>query len=185
MRGNIPRRKSPRCELGYLKPLVRRPFVERSALAFNPADRFAADYRLYPQALAAGARFTWIAGPGYVAELTPGSLSHQQSARDYQELAHFDKDLARGRGSAETQAFHEHTRLMRLKAQYLRIEAELACGRWRSAARMALRDRATAGYVCNHRFRPVLSRAGKRLLGVDPGRDLLGQLPAFATAKSA
>jgi succinoglycan biosynthesis protein ExoU len=36
VRGNLPRKNRPRGELGFLKPLIRRDFIDRHGLRYNP-----------------------------------------------------------------------------------------------------------------------------------------------------
>jgi len=175
VRGNIPLRKSPRCELGYLQPLMRREFFERRGLTLDTSARFAEDYMFCAGALAQGARFRWTSGPGYIAHVSSGSLSHIQTADDYERVIAFDQALMDGCTRSEARALRRHMRVMRLKAQYLRVEAELSRGRRRSALALALRDPATAGFMFNHRCRPLLSRLVKGTLGLDVELELLSQ----------
>lgn len=176
VRENIPRRKRPRRELGFLQPLMRRAFFDEHRLGWDLQARFAEDYMLYAAALARGARFLWASGPGYVVHVTAGSLSHSQTAADYDRVIAFDRTLMGGRAGGELRALRGHIHLMRLKAEYLRIEDDLARGRALAALGRTLRDPATAGFMFNHHWRPGLARSVKRLAALDPGRDLLDQL---------
>jgi succinoglycan biosynthesis protein ExoU len=177
VRGNIPQRKTPRSELGYLQPLKRRAFFDELGLRFDPSVRFAEDYMFYAIALAQGARFLWTTGTGYIANVTPGSLSHSPTTADYERLIRFDQELLERRSPAASSALRAHARMMRLKAQYIRIEAALAAGqRWRGLS-MAFADPSTTGFVFNHRWRPVLSRRLKRLARFRPPEEAA---PSFA-----
>jgi succinoglycan biosynthesis protein ExoU len=172
VRGNISRRKAPRSELGYLQPLKRRAFFDRHRLSFDPAVRFAEDYMFYATALARGARFVWGSGPGYVAYVRAGSLSHTQSAADYERVIAFDEALMAGRSRDEVAALREHAALMRLKERYRRVEDAVERGSWTQAMRITLSHPRTTGYVFNHRWRPGLSRRVKRFAAQRPPRDL-------------
>ena len=55
--GNISRRGKLRRELGFLKPLVRRQFMDDAHLRYDPRLRLGEDYIFYASALARGARF--------------------------------------------------------------------------------------------------------------------------------
>ena len=65
--GNVARRGAPRKELGYLKPLICRRFLDGHGLRYLESLRLGEDYALYARALAAGARFRIIPTTGYVA----------------------------------------------------------------------------------------------------------------------
>jgi len=180
--GNVSQRKKPRCELGYLQPVKRRAFFEAHALHFDGAVRFAEDYALYTRALACGARFVCVGFPGYVANVTPGSLSHSQTAADYESLISFDRAMMTGRSPAEQQAFRRHMRMMRLKGTALMVDTALTERRLGAAFAHAFRDHHCAGFVFNHRYRPRLARLVKRWAGLDPQRELFPSAPAEVLA---
>jgi len=183
--GNVSRRKRPRCELGYLQPVKRRAFFEAHRLHFDGAVRFAEDYALYTRALACGARFVCIGSPGYIANVTPGSLSHSQTAADYESLIRFDREMLTARSPAEQRAFRRHMRMMRLKAAALKVEAALGERRFGAALAHAFRDHHCAGFVFNHRYRPRLARVLKRWAGLDPHRELFPSAPRGEPADAA
>jgi succinoglycan biosynthesis protein ExoU len=91
--GNVTRRGSHRKELGYLKPLIRREFLDRNALLYNESLRLGEDYVLYARALAAGARFLVVPMPGYVAVEREDSLSARHTRQDLEALRNSDRDL--------------------------------------------------------------------------------------------
>jgi succinoglycan biosynthesis protein ExoU len=93
---NVPRRGKMRGELGYLKPLVRREFIERHGLRYDETLRFGEDYAFYAKALIAGARFRLVGACGYVAVERAGSLSARHSGADLQRLVDFDDRLLAG-----------------------------------------------------------------------------------------
>ena len=74
--GNITRRGSPRSELGYLQPLIRRRFLDLHGLRYNEALRLGEDFDLYARALVAGARFLVTPMQGYVAVEQADRLAH-------------------------------------------------------------------------------------------------------------
>lgn len=53
-------------DFGFLKPMMRRAFLERAGLRYSPALRHGEDFVLYVRAVAAGARFGVLSYPGYV-----------------------------------------------------------------------------------------------------------------------
>ncbi len=65
--------------LGYLKPVFRRPSLERLGVRYDPALRNSEDHYLVAELLARGARFRLSASAGYNYLIREGSLSHRLS----------------------------------------------------------------------------------------------------------
>lgn len=86
IRGNIPSKEIVRGELGFLKPIISRAFLEKHDLRYDETLRLGEDYDLYLRMLARGARFQVIADVGYVARVRPTSLSGQHSGSDLMAL---------------------------------------------------------------------------------------------------
>ncbi len=84
--GNIARVGRTRRELGFLKPVMRREFLDRHGLRYDPALRLGEDFALYATALARGARFRLVDACGYVSVIRPSSLSAEHSTADLQAL---------------------------------------------------------------------------------------------------
>ncbi|MGB3556875.1 MAG: glycosyltransferase family 2 protein, partial [Jannaschia sp.] len=57
VRGNLSDGLRARGEMGFLKPLMDRRFLERNGLRYDPSLRLGEDYDLYMRMLLAGARF--------------------------------------------------------------------------------------------------------------------------------
>lgn len=91
--GNIPDPARPRTELGFLKPVMRRDFLDRHTLRYNENMRLGEDYQLYAEALIAGARFKLVRASGYVAVMRRGSLSDRHSREDLLECEKGDLRL--------------------------------------------------------------------------------------------
>lgn len=87
VRRNISKRGANRSELGFLKPLMKRDFLERHGLRYDEDLRLGEDFVLYTQALAKGARFRLAETCGYGAVEREGSLSGHHSAADLAALA--------------------------------------------------------------------------------------------------
>lgn len=62
---------------GYLKPLLRRAFVEAHALRYDPTLRNGEDFHLILSCYAAGARVWFSPDPAYLYTRRAGSLSHR------------------------------------------------------------------------------------------------------------
>jgi succinoglycan biosynthesis protein ExoU len=86
-RGNLPRKGRRRGELGFLKPLIRRDFIDRHGLRYDPGLRLGEDYDLYARALMAGARFLVSHDTGYVARVRGTSLSAEHASADLERLS--------------------------------------------------------------------------------------------------
>ena len=63
------------CSFGYLKPVMRRAFLERMRLRYDEDLRFSEDLNLYARALACGGRFVLHPGTLYYYNQTPVSAS--------------------------------------------------------------------------------------------------------------
>lgn len=90
LEGNRNSRMVERSELGFLKPVMRREFLDRHALRYAPDCRLGEDFLLYCRALAGGARFRIHESCGYVAYERPNSLSGEHGVDD---LRHFLEGL--------------------------------------------------------------------------------------------
>jgi succinoglycan biosynthesis protein ExoU len=95
VRGNIARRGRARHELGFLKPLIRRAFLQAHQLRYRNALRLGEDFALYAEALLAGARFQLVSACGYVAVERAASLSSRHTTADLRALVDFDDALLR------------------------------------------------------------------------------------------
>ncbi|WP_431324815.1 glycosyltransferase family 2 protein [Rhizobium sp. YTU87027] len=88
--GNISRRAAQRGEIGFLKPLMRRSFLERHRIRYNEVLRLGEDYDLYARALACGARYKVTRSCGYAAVVRDNSLSGRHRTYDLERLYEAD-----------------------------------------------------------------------------------------------
>ena len=88
--GNLRKTGVARGELGFMKPIMSRAFLNHHNLRYDPSLRLGEDYDLYVRMLLAGARLTLTRSPGYAAVVRQTSLSAQHGA---QELAHLSDKL--------------------------------------------------------------------------------------------
>jgi succinoglycan biosynthesis protein ExoU len=93
VRGNIAPRGVLRRELGFVKPLIRRSFLEGHGLRYDETLRLGEDYALYARTLAAGARFLLAPAAGYVSIVRADSLSARHSRQDLERLRDSDREL--------------------------------------------------------------------------------------------
>ena len=90
---NISKRPRQRGELGFIKPLMRRSFLEEHKLKYQEHMRLGEDYELYARALAHGARLLLVPPQGYVSVVRSNSLSGQHTEIDLEQLRDCDLEL--------------------------------------------------------------------------------------------
>lgn len=88
-------------ELGYIKPLMRKRFLDRQGLAYTPSMRLGEDYDLYGRILANGGRFGLVDPAGYFAHELPGSLSRQHASEAFGAFVEADRRLLNMPGLSE------------------------------------------------------------------------------------
>ena len=115
--GNISRPGVERGETGFLKPVIRRAFLDKHALRYDEALRLGEDYELYVRALAAGARYKVIRHCGYGAIVRGNSLSGRHSTEDLRRLYEADNAILAGctLSAGETAILREHEKHVRAK----------------------------------------------------------------------
>jgi succinoglycan biosynthesis protein ExoU len=82
-----------RKEFGFLKPMMRRSFLDRHQLRYDEQLRLGEDFALYARALAAGAVFKVIPSRTYVSVVRSGSISGNHTKEDLKRLRDSDKAL--------------------------------------------------------------------------------------------
>ena len=110
-------------DLGFMKPLMRRAFLDTHGLRYQAAMRLGEDYELYARALAHGARFVTCGETGYISVERPGSLSKEHSARDLQLLRDCDDGIAAVRTLTpeEAHALRKHWQSVDRRLQWRRL----------------------------------------------------------------
>ncbi len=91
--GNISERGKPRGEVGFLKPVMRRAFLDEHAIRYDEKLRLGEDYDLYLRALAKGARYKVIEHCGYGAVVRHDSLSSRHRTDDLRMLYEADEAI--------------------------------------------------------------------------------------------
>lgn len=164
--GNLSERRGGRRELGFIKPLMRRAFLERHRLAYDEGMRLGEDYDLYARALAAGGRLRLIDPCGYVGVLREGSLSSSHGASELGHLVGADQrllqlDLSR----AERAAVRAHLTETQKRWRWVRlIDAVKARDPLEAARCFAASPAVIAALLANLTEQAVLR--GARLIGV-------------------
>jgi len=93
---NISQPGRPRGELGFLKPVIRRAFLQSHGLIYDERLRLGEDFDLYARMLLAGARFRLVAACGYLAIERADSLSAKHAAADLAALVGADDRMLAG-----------------------------------------------------------------------------------------
>lgn len=98
----IPKHGRVRRELGFIKPLMRRAFLERHGLSYDESMRLGEDFDLYARALLNGGKMRLAPWTGYVSVMRRNSLSLNHSRKDILGFeASKDRLLASGKLSRE------------------------------------------------------------------------------------
>jgi succinoglycan biosynthesis protein ExoU len=120
---NVSRKGRLRGEMGFLKPLMSRTFLDEHRLRYQEGMNLGEDYELYCRALALGARFYLVPTQGYVSVVRPDSLSARHSARDLQLLRDCDNALAQAfsLSPAERKALRRHYLSVDCRLQWQRL----------------------------------------------------------------
>jgi succinoglycan biosynthesis protein ExoU len=113
--GNISRRGASRGEIGFLKPVMRRAFLDAHGLRYDETLRLGEDSDLYARALLRGARYKVVHGCGYGAVVRADSLSGRHRTADLKRLYEADRAmLTSGAMTAEARtALRRHERHVR------------------------------------------------------------------------
>jgi succinoglycan biosynthesis protein ExoU len=157
--GNVSSARRPRAELGYLKPVMRRAFLEAHRLRFREDLWLGEDYFLYAEALACGARFRTVEHYGYVAIARASSLSHDHPPERLEVLLRADEALAgRSLTPAGRRALRRHWADTRRKWLYRRALAAKRDGRLTRAAAIALSEPDVAAYILTETVRARWAR---------------------------
>ncbi|NTJ44402.1 glycosyltransferase family 2 protein [Agrobacterium larrymoorei] len=115
--GNISKRGLERGETGFLKPVIRRSFLEQHNLRYDEPLRLGEDYELYVRALACGARYKVIRNCGYGAIIRGDSLSGRHRTEDLRLLYEADRKILEDYSltAPEIAILEEHERHIRQK----------------------------------------------------------------------
>lgn len=91
--GNISKRGLMRGELGFLKPVMKREFLQTHGIRYQRNLRLGEDYELYSRALLKQARFKISPSLGYGAIIRSNSLSAKHQTSDLEALVNADRSM--------------------------------------------------------------------------------------------
>lgn len=148
VRGNLGKAGHGR-DLGFIKPLIKRDFLDQHAIRYRPGMRLGEDYELYARALALGARFRLMPAAGYVSVDRPGSISNRHGVDDLRRLRDCDAELSRIRPltPAERAALRAHAANVDCRLQWREL-IEAVKARDPGAALATFRSPHVAAYLC-------------------------------------
>ncbi len=170
--GNLASAEHERGEMGFLKPLLSRRFLQSHGLRYDETLRLGEDYDLYVRMLLAGARFRVTRAPGYSAVVRDGSLSARHATADLAALetaiARHEKAEAEPETIAAMRAYRAEVRAKLDHRVFLDRKAE---GGMRAAMQYGLAERGRLGPIMRaiardklRRNRHELPQEGYRLL---------------------
>lgn len=162
---NISGRRGRRRELGFVKPMMRRSFLQKHGLSYDETLRLGEDYDLYARALARGARFGLVDPLGYYAVARRSSLSGAHATADLEALLRSDRRLLQERGlsRAERAAVRRHVLTVHKEWAWRRLIDAVKARDAADAARCFLAPAPVAGVLAARLAEQAWLRAGRRL----------------------
>ena len=159
---NITKASRMRRELGFLKPLVRRSFLEAHGLTYDETMRLGEDYDLYARALSLGARMRLIPWTGYVSIMRGNSLSLNHGRSELAALEDSDNRLlASAKLSApDAKLVEQHRFSTRSRIVWIDFMGALKGGKPFHALGIILKDVRQLPYVMRGIAQMVASRFG-------------------------
>jgi succinoglycan biosynthesis protein ExoU len=164
VRSNVTKAGRHRRELGFIKPLMRRAFLNRHGLAYDEGMRLGEDYDLYARALALGGRMRLIPWAGYVSVMRSNSLSAIHGRSDLCALEAADERLlgADTLEAPEKRLVQEHLFTTRSRIVWIDFMEALKGGKPFRALAIVLRDPRQAPYVIRGLWKILICRATGR-----------------------
>jgi succinoglycan biosynthesis protein ExoU len=121
--GNSGRRGRTGKEFGFLKPLMRRSFLDCHQLRYDERLCLGEDYALYAHALARGAKFLIMPASGYVSVTRTDSLSARHSKLHLERYRDADVELGKlpGISDGDRKALRQHYRGVDSRVQWINL----------------------------------------------------------------
>lgn len=158
--GNLGDGSRTRHSLGFLKPVIRRGFLEHTALRYDEI-RFSEDFLFYLKCLLRGASWAITPAPMYCYTVREASLTESVSDADLAYLSAVERrlgDEAAGRDPALAAAIRRHRRSVDNSLCWSRFARAIKRRDWRTARDTMLDDPRKFVHICHEGFR-TLSRA--------------------------
>lgn len=174
VRRNIEDPEHPDTNYGFLKPIMRRAFLNEHAIRYDASVRFAEDFALYAQCLRLGAKWWMMPEPLYHYLVRTDSLTHVQTVHDLGKLRALQARLlteATQDGDADLAGLiRRHMTVVDRCYHYRAFTDDLKARQFSPAIRRLLGDPRAAGLIVQESLRQMPVIAAKVLRG-GYGRD--------------
>jgi succinoglycan biosynthesis protein ExoU len=163
--GNVTRYGILRKELGFLKPLIRRSFLDHHHLRYDEALRLGEDYALYARALALRARFLVVPARGYASVVRADSISARHDKRDLERLRDSDLELTVSRilTPRERRALKKHYSSVDCRVQWLAVIEAIKLRRYVQFMAAFCRSPKVSVFLMRGLFELLSQRIGKAI----------------------
>jgi succinoglycan biosynthesis protein ExoU len=164
LEANIPHPDRPRGELGFIKPVMKRDFLDRHHIRYREDLRLGEDMDLYARALIKGADFRLIPDGGYVSVIRRGSLSetHERAVLAAYRAASHELLVATDPGEDAGRAARRHIASLDLKLAWIDFMQALKGGRPGEAVRIMMHDRQHGLHILRGLWHILIRRIGRR-----------------------
>ncbi len=138
---NVTREGKERAELGFIKPLMRRSFLDAHNIRYQPQMRLGEDFELYARALGLGAQMLLVPAQGYVSVVRESSLSGNHSETDLKRLRDcaFSLRASLPLGPDAKDALRQHFLNMDCRLQWRLLIIAVKQKDWRAALKTFMR----------------------------------------------
>jgi len=163
--GNVTRYGILRKELGFLKPLIRRSFLDHHHLRYDEALRLGEDYALYARALALRARFLVVPARGYASVVRADSISARHDKRDLERLRDSDLELTVSRilTPRERRALKKHYSSVDCRVQWVAVIEAVKLRRYVQFMAAFFRSPKVSVFLMRRLFELLCQRIGKAI----------------------
>jgi succinoglycan biosynthesis protein ExoU len=170
----------PSRELGFLKPLMSRAFLDENGLRYDPRLRLGEDYVLYASALARGARMKLVDACGYVSVEHGDSLSNDHKIGDLRALVAADAELAATDGltAEDIATIRAHQASVAHRLHHRECLDAKSRKEWGRCVAWALKSPGTTRYIFLETLRAKMPRTDKLLSDIW-GRDAADSQPIY------
>ena len=169
VRRNIADPEFPDTNYGFLKPLMRRAFLDAHAIRYDESVRFAEDFALYAHCLRAGARWWMMPQPLYRYLVRRNSLTQVQTVHDLNKLRGVQRvmldEASRASDAGLVRLIRRHMRVIDRCYHYRAFTDDLKARRFGPAVRRVLAGPRVATLIAEESLRQVPIITAKALRG--------------------
>lgn len=162
---NLSKGPRPRKEYGFLKPIMRRSFLDTHQLRYDEQLRLGEDFALYTRALAAGAVFRVVPERTYASVVRSGSISGHHSKADLERLRESSRSLGQlPRVTDQERALlRQHYEAIDARIQWLNVIDAVKCRSIAAFLPPFFIRRTTSAYLAARLWEQVVLRSKKSL----------------------